>query len=260
MRSLLALLFCTSAPAENLIEVVSKVDGRTYLIDTDSRAIRSKLYSVSGVKASVPSVPEWLLPFAGATPMNVSRAAINGESIQADFRAGGTMRQVADYYDQLLRSRRFRTVNRHDRLPLQITIQADNGAERVALRFSEQNGSVQLHLSYHVVRQGVIGGAVPRMKMAPLSYDDTNGILYLRDAVSGQDFYLRKRTIVNEDYNRLEEHQDPAQVARLACSLSRRHCLRTSISPTPMSRHSKIACANTAPCGTRRTVRMDCRR
>jgi len=203
----LLLVSASSAAAANLIHVESKVDGRTYLIDVDSLAIRNKLYSVAGVNTSVSTVPAWLLPYAGAAPTKVFRSAINGETIMADFQTGGTMRQVADYYDQLLRSRQFQIKNRSDKFAGQISVQADNGTESAAIRVSEQNGAVQLHVTYGIRRQGVIGGAVPKMQLVASTYDDTNGILYLRDQLSGKDFYLRKRAIVNEDYNQLEEHQ-----------------------------------------------------
>jgi hypothetical protein len=201
------LLSASSAAATNLIEIESKTDGRTYLIDVDSLAIRNKLYSVAGVNTSVPSVPAWLLPYAGATPSKVFRSAINGETIQADFQTGGTIRQVADYYDQVLRAHQLEIKLRNDKFPGQISIQANNGTEKVAIRVSERNGAVQLHVTYGLQRQGVIGGAVPKMQLKATAYDDANGVLRLRDQSSGQEFYLRKRTIVNEDYNRLEEHQ-----------------------------------------------------
>lgn len=206
-RYLGLLLVCLSAHPENLITIESKLDRRAYLIDVDSLAIRHKLYSVAGVNTAVPSVPAWLLPYPGAQPSNVFRSALNGESIAADFQTGGNYRQVSDYYAALLPSRGFPIKLRSDTIPGQITLHADNGTERAVVRASERNGAVQLHINYGIRRQGVIGGAVPKMNLVASTYDDANGVLRLTDQLTGRQFYLRKRTIANEDYNRLEEHQ-----------------------------------------------------
>lgn len=193
--------------AENLIQVESQIDGRTYLIDVDAFPIREKLYSVTAKTSNGAEIPAWLLPYPGAAPTKTFRSDLKGAAINAEFQTGGTINQIADYYDQLLRSHQFKIDLRNANIRGEISLMSSNGTEHAYIRATSATGSVKLAVDYGINRQGVIGGAVKKMQMAATSWDDANGILNLHDGASGQDFYLRKRTIVNEDYNHLAEHQ-----------------------------------------------------
>ena len=191
-RAILCLVVATIAAAENLIQVESKSDGRTYLIDVDAFPIRQKMYPVKAQTSNGAELPAWLLPYAGAAPSKVFRSDVNGKSVSAEFQTGGTINQIADYYDRLLRSQRFSMKLRSANIPGQITIMSDNGTEHAHIRVSAAATGVNLNIDYGISRQGVTGGAVQKMQLGATSWDDVNGILNLHDPVSAQDFYLRK--------------------------------------------------------------------
>jgi hypothetical protein len=178
--------------AENYIRVESQ--GRSFVVDADSSDVQKNLKPANPQAGEV-KLPAWLYPFPEAAPLRANYDVRTGIAT-ATFRSGGTPDQIAAYYDQLFRSKGF-----HSDGPM------GNGANRIV---GGKSASGAVSASMTVFR----GNMELTVTYAPLEtksakkhfeaawYDDTRGLLCLRDTASGEQYYLDRAGIVEANLNR----------------------------------------------------------
>jgi hypothetical protein len=192
----ISLLISSAASAENFIKV--EMGGRTFVLDTDSDAVRKNL-KAANAQAGQQHLPAWLAPYAGAVPVRSNYNAETGTS-SATFQGGGDTAQVANYYYQLLQSKGF-------------TSSAPMGQGK-NLIVSGKNASGVISVMVNVPFRGSPGMVDIIATYAPAEtksnrkhfeaawFDDKSNVLCLRDVASGEEYYLDQQGILEGNLNR----------------------------------------------------------
>ncbi len=179
MRLAIPLLLTLPLLAEKQIRVDSPSDNRSYLVDLDSPKILSQL------RSDASSTPAWL-----AIPGVVPTLQQSSTGLTATYSVRGTLAQWDAYYRQLLASQRYAVEASARR----------NSSNIYGSRSRQQWVEVQLGESGGVVTVRIITppAATPRPKSSELeivSYDDSTGILALKDKSTGLAYYLDRSGI-----------------------------------------------------------------
>lgn len=182
--------------AENFISV--DVQGHQLVIDTDSDAVQKNLKPANPQAGQV-KLPAWLYPYAGAVPVRGNYDVRTGIS-SATFAGGGTVDQSVAYYAQLLASQRFATGAPMGQ-PNSKIVSGKNASGTVSVMvgvpFRNPQGGVEITTTFAPSET-----ASSKKHFEAAWYDDSRGLLCLRDKSTGEEYYLELRGIAEANLNR----------------------------------------------------------
>jgi hypothetical protein len=179
---------------ENFTKV--EIDGKSIVLDTDSAAVQRNL-KPANPQAGATRLPAWLLPSPGQAPLRSDYDADRGIA-SAVFASSGTVDQVVVYYGQLLASKGYTTGP-----PLGSPTKIVSGKGAVAsvsvLASPARNpaGGAEFTVTY-----APKPGAENRKHFEVVWFDPTRALLCLRDAASGEEYYLNAPGILQANLNR----------------------------------------------------------
>jgi hypothetical protein len=189
---LLALCSCAGL-AENYIRI--QADGRLYTLDTDSAAVRRELRIVSPAKAAA-KLPAWLSPTPGAAPAEARYDPANGLA-SATFIGLTDVERLAAWYTQTLSVRHYRVSSlAAGGGGQQVTGSSDAVIINLMILPDARHGGVTVRASY-MPRQ-----MTARLRFQALWYDETSGILRLRETSTGDEYDMDKRAMLTCNLNR----------------------------------------------------------
>ncbi len=193
-RTFLFVLAAAAAFGENYVRVDSPADQRSYTIDVDQTAVQRSLKLVSA-SVSADWLPAWLYPNPQAQPANASYDLASGAG-SARFTCGGTADQTIAFYTQVIGGHGFRvsTQTLPENRGAQLTGLSD--AAVVGAIVESRSGVVQVQVSYTPRRPP------PSREFAVVWYDDSTGVLRLRDTANGAEYELPKRAIIANNVDR----------------------------------------------------------
>lgn len=180
---LTALLVPSGIAAGNEVLVESPSDNRTYVIDLSSEKVQGWLEPVQVTAASFPA---WLAPYQGATPVKVD---VSGDRRRAEYRVGGSVQQLVQYYDELLRSQGYETKPKISGSGAGSVWASDRG-ETISVGVSTFRGATRLSIR---MAQGGAKRTAGRRRLKEQWYDDSRGLLLVYDLDTGEQFHLPKR-------------------------------------------------------------------
>ncbi len=186
-------LFGLPAAAEHYLRI--DADGQRYTIDTDQTAVRRALHPVSPEQAAA-KLPAWLFPSPGAAPLQARYDLADGIA-SATFPCAASEADVAAYYTQVLRAHHYAVSSMTaGRGGEQITGSTSSTIITVMVLPDERNGGVTARATY-----------APRQpsgsfNFQALWYDDSTGILRLRETSTGDEYEMDKRAILQCNLNR----------------------------------------------------------
>jgi hypothetical protein len=182
------------AAAQNYIRVDSQIDGRSYTIDTNQSSIQHAMHLVTASNPAA-KMPVWLYPQPGAQAYDARFDPISGIAT-ATFYCGGTVDEVADYYLQVMRSRGMRTSQTPGMRNIGLNLSGNSQPVAVSISVAPKNGSVEVRVTHTPLHP-------PKTRVfEAVWYDDSRGILRLRDTASGEEYELEKHAIVHSNLNR----------------------------------------------------------
>jgi len=193
-RASVFLALCAwPAAAEHYLRI--DADGQRYTLDTDKTAVRRAMHPVSLEKAAA-RLPAWLFPSPGAVPSQAHYDVADGIAA-ATFPCAGSEAEVAVYYTQVLRNHRYAVSS----LPAgrggeQITGSTSYAVITVTVIPDERNGGANARATY-APRQ-----APANLNFQALWYDDSTGVLRLREVNTGDEYEMEKRAILECNLNR----------------------------------------------------------
>lgn len=195
MRAFPALLMLCAWPAAAEHYIRIDADGRSYTLDTDSTVVLKALKPVSTAKAAS-KLPDWLWPVPGMLPDEVHLDIASGQ-VSANFRCAAALNDLAGWYRQSLLAHGFAASS----LPAgaggqQITGAAPATIITVTILPDTRTSALSVRATY-MPRQ-----APPHSKFEALWYDDSTGILRLRETSSGDEYEIDKRAILQGNLNR----------------------------------------------------------
>ncbi len=193
LRGLLLLVAVLPAGAENYVRLDSAADGKSYTVDTDQGSVQRALRPVDKSTAAS-HLPDWLFPGAGAEAENPGWDPMTGTA-SAFFRCGGTVDQVAAFYDQTFRSRGLRTSSVLVRGTDGRQLTGYNDSITASVQIQTQSGDIRVHASY-------APRTTSRRHFDVVWYDDIRGVLRLRDTTGGGEYELDKQGIIANNLNR----------------------------------------------------------
>jgi hypothetical protein len=200
MRSLIAVCVVASSaaiplPAKNLIKV--EIGGRSLVVDIDSSDVQKNL-KPANPQAGLTKLPSWLFPSPGQTPLR-DHYDVNTGIASATFAAGGTADQLIAYYVQLLASKGFPTSAPLGQ-PNSKIVSGKNASAAVSVivntPFRNPAGGTEIMVTYAPLKANAAG------KFEAAWFDESRGILCLRDTGTGEEYYLDARSIAEANLNR----------------------------------------------------------
>jgi hypothetical protein len=189
---LTCLAAAVSLPGQDYVRVQSQADGKTYVIDTTK--VGDDLKPVARAEGKLSS---WLFPSPGAVPA-ASNYNVERRIASATFHVGGTPEQVVAYYVQLLRSQRLSVSDPLRSRAGGTQITGYNTAKTITVSVDPKPDYIEVRATEALKEQPSEG---PK-HFESVWYDDTRGILRLRDASTGDEYDLPKRSIVEHNLNR----------------------------------------------------------
>ena len=178
--------------AENYIRV--ETQGRSLVVDADSSDVQKNLRPANP-QAGEAKLPAWLYPYQGATPIRANYDVRTGIS-SGTFRSGGTPDEIAAYYAQLFRSRGFNSDGPLGNGPSRI-VSGKSAAGAVSAMISVFRGNMELTVTFAPTET-----KASKKRFEAAWYDDTRGLLCLRDTATGEEYYLDRADIVAANLNR----------------------------------------------------------
>ncbi len=180
--ALAALLVASIPAAGDDVLIESPSDNRAYVIALDSEKVQQWLQPI---KHTAGSFPAWLAPYQGATPTKVE---VSGDRTRAYFIASGSVEQLIQYYDELLRSEGYTTRLRR-RKPENASIWAMVSGDiiRVSVYIFESRTNVTIIRTLSGDK-----GRTGRRRLREQWYDDSRGMLLVNDLDTGEQFHLRR--------------------------------------------------------------------
>jgi hypothetical protein len=193
----IVLALCgTPLHAENFIKV--EVDGRSFVLDTDSDGVQKNLKPANPQAGEV-KLPAWLFPTPGQAPLRSNYDARTGIA-SATFASGGTVDQVVTYYGQLLASKGY-TTGAPMGQPTSKIVSGKNAAAAISVMvgvpFRNPAGGVEFTVTF-----APTPGASNRKHFEAAWFDQTRALLCLRDKATGEEYYLDARSIGEANLNR----------------------------------------------------------
>lgn len=193
MRAVIFLAVCAwPAAAAHYLRI--DADGQRYTLDTDQTSVRRALHPVSATKA-ITKLPAWLMPSPGAEASDFHYDLASG-IVSAAFPCASTEPQVSSFYMQVLRAHGFGVS----------TLPAGGGRQ---ITGSAMSATITVTVLPDAGGEGVTARATfaPRQPPANLRfeavwYDDSAGILRLRETTSGIEYEMDKRAILECNLNR----------------------------------------------------------
>lgn len=186
--------------AENLVQIDSRADGRRYVLDLDRSELMHSMVATGG--QAVQSVPAWLIPYAGAIPVNQTAPPRPGQrppdSFWAEYRAGGTPAQLAAHYRRVLLGQGWK-VNRAS----PEFVQGSGGGALASIYFKPDAGFVTVSITY----SKQYGMTLDKSRFEPAGYDDESGYLSIRDVQTGQTYAIDRAGIRKHDLYWAEQTQ-----------------------------------------------------
>jgi hypothetical protein len=189
--------------AENYIRIESQ--GRSFVVDADSSDVQKNLKPADPQAGEV-KLPAWLYPFPGAAPIRANYDVRTGIA-SATFGSGGTPDQIAAYYDQLFRSKGLHSDGPMGSGASRI-VSGKSTAGAVSVSISVFRGNLELTVTYAPLET-----KSAKKHFEAAWYDDTRGLLCLRDTATGEQYYLDRAGIAEANLNR------PGGVASESASL-----------------------------------------
>lgn len=196
LASLLCAPCFSSLSAKNLIKV--EVEGKTYIVDTDSSDVQKNLKAANPQAGEV-KLPAWLFPSPGQAPLRSNYDVRTGIS-SATFASGGTVDQVVAYYGQLLASKGFPGGGPLGH-PNSKIISGKNVSATISVTvntpFRNPNGGTEIMITH---APSAAASGVKHFEAA--WFDPARAVLCLRDPVTGEEYLLDARAIVEANLNR----------------------------------------------------------
>jgi hypothetical protein len=194
--AILLALWTAPLRAENFIKV--EVEGRSFVLDTDSDAVQKNLKPANPQAGEV-KLPAWLFPAPGQTPLRSNYDARTGIA-SATFASSGTVDQVVAYYGQLLASKGYATGAPMGQPSSKIVSGKNAGAAisiMVGVPFRNPTGGSEFTVTY-----APTPGASNRKHFEAAWFDQARALLCLRDTKTGEEYYLDARSIGEANLNR----------------------------------------------------------
>lgn len=195
MRAFVALLTLCAWPAlaEHYIRI--DADGRSYTLDTDSAGVLRALTPVSAAKAAA-KLPQWLWPVPGMQPDEVHLDMARG-MVSTIFHCAAALDDLVGWYKQSMLAHGYApsmlgTGNGGQ----QITGASPSTIITVTVAPDAKTGGLSVRATY-MPRQ-----APPHSKFEAEWYDDSTGILRLRESSTGDEYEMEKRAILEGNLNR----------------------------------------------------------
>jgi hypothetical protein len=181
----------------SVVRVDSREQGRTFYVDTDRPKIREGLRDASA-PSPAGDIPSWLPPYPGAAPWG-ERAR---ENAPVDFGfAGYTTNEAPDdvfaYYESRVRATPGVTITYVNRQPGRGgAMHAEDATRKTVVAVSPGPKGTSLSFNW----QPKVIHPVPLAKSAHLVgvwFDDSKGILRLRDPATGKEYDLSMTTMLS---------------------------------------------------------------
>jgi hypothetical protein len=192
-RPLLVLAIgCWPLAAANYLRI--DADGQRYTLDTDQTAVRRALRPISQSKA-LAKLPAWLLPGPGAEASEVHYDVASGV-VSAIFPCAAAETDVSSYYLQVLRAHGFGVSTLPTATGRQITGSTPTITITVTTATNARSGIVTARANYAPHQPP------SNLRFQAVWYDDSAGILRLRDANTGDEYDMDKQAILECSLNR----------------------------------------------------------
>jgi hypothetical protein len=196
MAVILPLVFGTGRlQAENFTKV--EIEGKSIVLDVDSSAVQRYL-KPANPEANVTKLPAWLFPSPGQAPLR-SNYDPNTGIASAAFASTGTVDQIVAYYGQLMASKGYATGPLPPPGPPTTRILSGKGAGATisVLASPARAGGTEFTVTY-----APKPGAANRKHFEVAWFDPARTRLCLRDAASGEEYYLDAPGILQANLNR----------------------------------------------------------
>ena len=191
-----ALVLLVQGAPSPIVKFDSREQGRTFYVDTDRAEIRKALRDVSA-PSPAGELPEWLPPYPGAAPF-----AQRGPNTPVDFGfAAYTTAALPDsvfaYYQSRIRTTPGVTITHITTAPGRGgAMHAEDATRTAVISVSPGAGPTDISVNWRpkVIRP------VPLAKSARLVavwYDDTKGILRLRDPATNEEYEVGMATMLS---------------------------------------------------------------
>jgi len=176
---------------QDYVRVPSQADGRTYVIDTTK--VGDDLKPVTAPESKLSA---FLFPQPGATPTE-AHYNVERRIASATFRTGGSVEQVTEYYVQTLGAQGLKVSK-----PLQVArggaqLTGFNSTKTISVYVDPKPGFIEIRATEAITKQ-----PIKQKHFESVWYDDTRGILRLKDTATGDEYDLPKKAIVAHNLNR----------------------------------------------------------
>jgi hypothetical protein len=191
-RYLLNLILPAAALlGQDYIRVESPADGRTYVLDTTTIGD-----DLTPAEAPESKLSPWLFPQPGAVPTeahyNVSRRIAT-----ATWHTGGSEELVAQYYVQTLAAQGLKVSEPLHGAQGGTQLTGYNSTKTISVYVDPKPGFIEIRAKEVITKQ-----PAKRAHYEALWWDDARGVLRLKDSLSGEEFELAKRAVVERNLNR----------------------------------------------------------
>jgi hypothetical protein len=187
-------IFATRLQAENFTKV--EINGKEFVLDTDSSAVQRYLKPANS-QASAMKLPAWLSPTPGQVPLR-SNYDPNTGIASAAFASGGSVDEIIAYYGQLLASKGYSTGAPMGTGTKIVSGKGSGATISVLANPSRTPGAGSEFTVTYAPKQG----ASNRKHFEVAWFDSGRALLCLRDAATGEEYYLDGPGIVAANLNR----------------------------------------------------------
>jgi hypothetical protein len=182
--------------AENFTKV--EIDGHSIVLDTDSSAVQRNL-KPANPEANATKLPAWLFPSPGQAPLRANFDPNTGIA-SAVFASTGSVDQIIAYYGQLLASKSYTTGPLPPPGPPATRILSGKGAAAtISVLASPARNAAGAEFT---VTYAPKPGAANRKHFEVAWFDPARTLLCLRDAATGEEYYLDAPGILQANLNR----------------------------------------------------------
>lgn len=193
LRVAVLISLATRLLADNFTKV--EIEGRTFVLDTDSPAVQRGL-KPANPQAGTVKLPAWLFPSPGQTPLRSNYDANTGIATAA-FASGGTVDQIVTYYRQLFASKGYTTGAPMGSPTSKIVSGKSASAAVSVIANPTRTGATEFTVTYAAKQ-----GASDRKHFEVAWFDPARTLLCLRDAATGEEYYLDGPGIMAANLNR----------------------------------------------------------